>query len=289
MRGMENAVNAREIYKHLVRTAPYQPATNYWRAVELDAVLRYGMPEGRGLDLGCGDGKLTQVLTEGLPIGIRRSWVGVDPDPEETGLASQINVYEAVHTCGGDSIPEEDASFDYAFSNSVLEHIPDIDSVIAEVARVVRRGGHFVFTVPSDTFHSCLNGPLLGAPSERYFRQIDTRCAHERYWGVAEWTTCLGRHSFDLVAHAEYLDLRQTHRWETLSNLTGGLLYKLHGNRMRPIEIQRKLKMRRAGRGLIDWIAAQISQAALLGADPRRHSGSCGTPQACLLIDATRR
>jgi len=196
-------------------------------------------------------------------------------------------MYEAVHTCGGDAIPEENASFDYAFSNSVLEHIPEIEPVIAEVARIVRPEGRFIFTVPSDTFHSCLGGPLLGATSEHYFRRIDTRCAHERYWGLAQWAACLDRHGFDILAHVSYLDTHQTRRWEILSNLTGGLLYKLHGNRMRPIDIQRKLRMRRPKGGMIDWLAAQVPRMVLLGASPQ--AGGTSAPHACLLIDAIRR
>ena len=47
-------MEAKDIYANLVASAPYQPATNYWRAVELDAVNRHGLPDGRGVDLGCG-------------------------------------------------------------------------------------------------------------------------------------------------------------------------------------------------------------------------------------------
>lgn len=281
--------NAREIFSSLVRSAPYQPATNYWRAVELDAVAKHGLPVGRGLDLGCGDGKLTQVLTQALPgnTGISRTWVGVDPDHAETRLAECLGIYERVHTCGGDAIPEEAASFDYVFSNSVLEHIPKIDPVIAEVARVLRPGGRFVFTVPSSDFHSCLGGPLLSSNSKEYFQRIDARCAHERYWDRGQWTMCLDRHGFDVAAHVNYLDSRQTRRWELLSNWTGGLLYRLHGNRIQPIEIQRKLRMRRPQGGLVDWAAAQVSLLALIGSDPR--SDKPNPPYACLLIDAIRR
>ncbi len=42
--------------------APYQPATNYWRAVEIAEVIAYGLPPGRGLDLGCGDGHLMAII-----------------------------------------------------------------------------------------------------------------------------------------------------------------------------------------------------------------------------------
>ena len=287
MKVLENAVDASEVYTRLVRTASYQPATDYWRAVELDAALRHSLPAGRGLDLGCGDGKPTQGLTQGLPTGSRRSWIGVHPAPAETVLAERIGLYEAVHTCGGDSIPERAASFGYAFSYSAREHNATIEPVIAEVARGVLSAGRLVFTVLSAAFHSCLRAPFLGAPSEQYFRRIDARCADERYWGVAEWMAGPTRHGFDLVADADDMGLRQTRRWETLPNVIGDLLYRPHGNRIRQIGIQRRRRMRRAEGGLIDWAVAGISRIALMGADPR--SGSASRPHAYLLIEAIRR
>ncbi|HVM93461.1 MAG TPA: hypothetical protein VMT67_11650, partial [Terriglobales bacterium] len=46
----------------LMMQAPYQPATNYWRAFEIEEVVRYGFPSGRGLDVGCGDGHLMGII-----------------------------------------------------------------------------------------------------------------------------------------------------------------------------------------------------------------------------------
>jgi SAM-dependent methyltransferase len=44
-------------------------------------------------------------------------------------------------------LPYDDASFELVFNNSALEHIPDLDRTLAEVARVVRPGGRFAFNV----------------------------------------------------------------------------------------------------------------------------------------------
>ena len=102
-----------------------QPATAFWRAIELDAIQRLGLPAGRGLDIGCGDGKLTEILLRS--IGGRRL-VGVDMDALETRAAAGHDFYEAVHTAPADRVPEASGSFDFAVSNSVLEHIPDLEA-----------------------------------------------------------------------------------------------------------------------------------------------------------------
>ena len=62
-----------------------------------------GLPAGRGLDLGCGDGLLTQILLEGVGA---RNMVGVDPDPAEASQARMLGIYATVHQAGGERIPE---------------------------------------------------------------------------------------------------------------------------------------------------------------------------------------
>ena len=74
----------RRLLKEFVRTYPFQPATAFWRAVEIGALVDQGLPPGRYLDLGCGDGKLTKIILERIGS---RPIVGVDPDSEETSLA----------------------------------------------------------------------------------------------------------------------------------------------------------------------------------------------------------
>lgn len=280
----------RKILAQLMSGAPFQPATNLWRAVELDAVQRHGLPRGRGLDLGCGDGKLTRVVMQclGWPPGAVQ-WVGVDIDPLETAQAVQTGMYERVHTGSAAAIPEPAASFDFVFSNSVLEHIPPIDEVLAEAARLLRPGGRFVFTVPGPAFHGHLAGPWWGRMSRAdYTDTIDKRCAHLRYWDVAAWREHLRLAGLELTHASEYLTRAQTRRWETLSAMTGGLLHRLSGGR-RPIEIQRRLRMRSERPGLLGMLGSALAPVLALGCPlASAMPGGADSAGACLLIEATR-
>jgi ubiquinone/menaquinone biosynthesis C-methylase UbiE len=47
-----------------------------------------------------------------------------------------------------DRIPFEDASFDAILSNQVLEHVPDIEVVARELARVLKPGGMSLHLFP---------------------------------------------------------------------------------------------------------------------------------------------
>jgi SAM-dependent methyltransferase len=262
----------RGLFARLLADTPFQPATNYLRAVELAAVCTSGLPGGQGLDLGCGDGRLTRLILDRLGP---RSLVGVDPDPLETASAAAEGIYERVHTARGDRIPEADCSFDWIFSNSVLEHIPDIEPVLVEVRRLLRPGGQFIFTVPSDRFHDCLSGPWSPLVSRQaYLDVIDRRCAHVRYWGSEDWRRALTTAQLELVSSRAYLSPPETRRWETMSRLTAGVLYTLTGGRRAPIQMQRGLGLR--GRRLnLSFANALARLFAPRAPKPDQAEGSC--------------
>jgi SAM-dependent methyltransferase len=232
----------RSLLRDMLRIYPAQPATAVWRAVEVGALLRLGIPEGRGLDLGCGDGKLTSVILERSGP---RALVGVDVDSQETQAAGKATTYQAVHTAPADQIPEREFSFDFVLSNSVLEHIPDLNPVLREIARLLRPGGRFLFTVPAPGFHANLRGSLLPwVTRDRYLRQLDIRLAHVRYPSAADWHRLCDAVGLSLGGCLGYLDRNETRMWEMLSRCTGGLLYGLWGKRRPPIRIQRQLGLR---------------------------------------------
>ena len=233
----------RDLLTEFVARYPAQPATAFWRGIEIDILSRATIPEGLGLDLGCGDGILTDILFKRTARTPRL--VGIDPDPLETDAARKYSFYERLHTTGGDAIPEPDATFDYAISNSVLEHIPDLEPVIAEMSRVLKPGGQFFFTVPCPGFHENLAGAMLpGVPRERYLSKLDQRLAHFNYLSADDWRSIASRNGLRVTSLTGYLGKFTTRRWETLSRFTGGLLHSISFGRRRPIEIQRALRLR---------------------------------------------
>lgn len=270
-----------------MREAPAQPATNLWRAVELPELARALPATGRALDVGCGDGVLTGILRD--LVGASWQLVGLDPDPAETALAARSGLYQAVHTTGADRVPEPDASFDLAFSNSVLEHIPDLPPCLAETARLLRPGGLFAATVPSPGLHECMGGPSGlqgGGDRAAYLRDVDRRVVHLNYWDEPRWREELGRAGLELQSATPYFTRRQVRRWEALSNWSGGLVYRLWGKTRRPIEIQRQLGIRRGLPGALGVLAPALASLAgghLLGERPRP-----GEPAGCLLVLARR-
>jgi 2-polyprenyl-6-hydroxyphenyl methylase/3-demethylubiquinone-9 3-methyltransferase len=96
------------------------------------------------LDLGCAGGFMAEALA------LRGARVtGIDP------AAEAINAARAHARAGGmrigydvgvgEALPYDSASFDAVVCVDVLEHVTDLNKVLAEVARTLRPGGMFLF------------------------------------------------------------------------------------------------------------------------------------------------
>lgn len=131
----------------------WQPATE--RFAEL--VRQRLRPDSRLLDLGCGRGGLVEQLVEGgFP---ERQVVGIDPD--------RLSLREHrldIPTVQGFSrrLPFAAGSFDLIYSSWLLEHLIDPAADFAEISRVLRPTGAFVFLTPNRGHPLSVVNRLLG-------------------------------------------------------------------------------------------------------------------------------
>src|SRR5262249_48373513 len=139
------------------------------RAVEARFYQDIPLPEPV-LDLGSGDAHFASVAFD-HPLT-----VGVDPwtPPLREARRLRPNAYKLMLQADGAAMPFPSNTFASGMSNSVLEHIPVLEPVLAEVARVLQPGAPFIFCVPSDNFLKFLSisGSLhrmgLNGPAESY-------------------------------------------------------------------------------------------------------------------------
>lgn len=94
-------------------------------------------PGERILDLGCGDGALTELIA-----GNQVDVLGIDAG-EDFVASARARGLNVVHGDGQD-LPFEPDSFDAVFSNAALHWMPDADGVLRGVSRVLMPGGRFV-------------------------------------------------------------------------------------------------------------------------------------------------
>lgn len=172
------------LWLHL-RDLPYFRAL--LRAVEARVYEDIDLPAPT-LDLGCGDGHFA-------PIAFNRTLeVGLDPWWGPLLEAKRSHVYQNLMQSDGSRMPFPDGYFASAVSNSVLEHIPHLDAVLAELARVLQPGAAFIFCVPNHNFLPTLSiGRTLdrvglrglGKAYRAFFNRISRHhhCDSPEVWG----------------------------------------------------------------------------------------------------------
>jgi SAM-dependent methyltransferase len=160
------------------------------RAVEADFYQHLPMPRPV-LDLGCGDGHFAgAAFPEGLDVGM-------DPWWRPLRTARSQGHYDLLTCAQGGAMPYPTAQFATVVSNSVLEHIPDLPPVLAEVGRVLRPGGWFHFCVPGPNFRRylslarCFDTLGLRRMSEAYRRLFDRISRHHTYAAPSTWSQWL--------------------------------------------------------------------------------------------------
>jgi ubiquinone/menaquinone biosynthesis C-methylase UbiE len=131
-----------------IRDLPYFRAL--LRAVEAQFYQDIKLPAPT-LDVGCGEGHFASLVFD------RKIDVGLDPSYTSLHEASAGKSYRLLTEADGGKMPYPDAYFASAFSNSVLEHIPHVEEVLCETARVLKPGALFAFCVPNHQFNKSLS------------------------------------------------------------------------------------------------------------------------------------
>lgn len=109
----------------------------------------------RVLEVGCGQGAMAERIARDLDCDV----VALD---QSEHMAS-LTVARGVHAIVGDAqeLPFADGEFDVALAAWMLYHVSDVDRALAELARVLRRGGRLVAATNSEE-HLRELGELLG-------------------------------------------------------------------------------------------------------------------------------
>lgn len=156
------------------------------------------------LDIGCGEGMFARVLFD-EPVD-----VGIDPQQSELDRAKQYGAYKELIRCYGASIPKKDGEFRTVFSNSVLEHIPDLEPVVREARRLIAADGVFYATVPTDLFdhysmaYQLLDGLGLKAAAAAFSRFFNRFWRHYHYHTPEGWAELFSRNGFRVERRWQY-------------------------------------------------------------------------------------
>jgi 2-polyprenyl-3-methyl-5-hydroxy-6-metoxy-1,4-benzoquinol methylase len=186
------------------------------RAKELELFRRF-LPAGlsspgyRILDFGCGDGFFSRTLLNGrgtsLTAADRADTLAVQG--EEGGR------YKHVTRAAGESLPFKNDSFDLIMSNSVLEHVEDVQHTMQELARILKRRGTVLCSVMTERWETyLLGGAWLG---QSYAAWLRRRQEHKHLLAAGEWRARFEQAGLHPRTVIGYMDKRAS-RWLELAH-----------------------------------------------------------------------
>lgn len=190
--------SGRKYLRGYLRVSP--AALAVWRAIEAKWLATVDMPRPL-LDLGCGFGEFTGVFFD-EPVD-----VGLDIRIDDLKIAIARRRYRSVVRADARRTPFADGSFASVMSLSVLEHIPCNEEAIAEAYRVLRSGGTFVFTAPTDRlsellfYTRALKKVGLAPLGRAYANLLNRAVAHHSLLTREEWLGLVERAGFEVERH----------------------------------------------------------------------------------------
>jgi ubiquinone/menaquinone biosynthesis C-methylase UbiE len=138
------------------------------------------------VDVGCGEGVLTEQWATRFPSA---RLVGVDLDDPKLRAEWERRRHPNLEFIAGtgDRLPFADGEFEAATAMEVLEHVPDPEAVLAEMARVSSRW--VLVSVPREPLWRALN-MARGA----YVRELGNTPGHLNHWSKRAFVSLLGRY-----------------------------------------------------------------------------------------------
>lgn len=181
----------------------------------LEVIRKLPLPErGEALDFGCGQGVLTDVVREALPL-----WKIYGTDLSKNALESAMQRYPECHFFVSDDSRYSSKKFDFLFTNHVIEHVYDLDEVLNKMTEYLKPESSMLHFLPCGNEGSFEHGVCLlrkdgidSALGNRFFfedeghlrrlktEELDNMCKNRgfelkreyysnHYHGAIEWIT----------------------------------------------------------------------------------------------------
>ena len=166
----------------------------------LDELMAQAQPQSL-LDIGCGEGVLVHRWALAMP---RTRLVGIDLEEEsiQAGWAERRARNLEYRTMGAEELPFADSEFELASAIEVLEHVPDPEHTLAEMARCAER--HLLVSVPREPLWRMLN-LARGA----YLSELGNTPGHLNHWSKRSFVRLLAR-------YGEVVESRSPFPWTML-------------------------------------------------------------------------
>ena len=204
---------------HFTDGAGYERYMGKWSQFVASRFLEWLAPKPRlrWLDVGCGNGAFTEMLTERCEPS---SVSGIDPSEEQLAFARTRPALHSARFRQADAmnLPFPDAAFDVAIMPLVIFFVPDPAKGVAEMARVVSPGGTVTAYAwdmlgggfPYESLHAELRN--MGVPIPVPPSNDVSRCDSLRALWSSEGLEAV--ETTEITAHREFADFEDY--WSTV-------------------------------------------------------------------------
>lgn len=188
-----------------------------WRSPEAKVLSQYEYPEPL-LDLGCGFGEFATVFFE------NRVGYGLDINPRHLRLAGRSQKYQRLTLADARKMPYPDNHFQTILAMSVLEHISEVEEVFTQAYRVLKPGGQFILSFPTDEINNNLVGYQLLYKlqltwlAKQYVKLYHRVFKHEVIMTKNDWLDLAQKTGFEIIDQQPALSVQQL-RWFELTLL----------------------------------------------------------------------
>jgi 2-polyprenyl-3-methyl-5-hydroxy-6-metoxy-1,4-benzoquinol methylase len=152
---------------------------------QLDDLLKAAAPRSV-LDVGCGEGVVTEAFAERLGSG-RVTGIDLDDPRLEHEWSRRRRPNLEFRVASSEALPFGTGEFDLVAAIEVLEHVADPEAALGEMTRVA--ASHLLVSVPREPLWRALN-VARGA----YLRELGNTPGHRHHWTRARFVSLLGRY-----------------------------------------------------------------------------------------------
>jgi 2-polyprenyl-3-methyl-5-hydroxy-6-metoxy-1,4-benzoquinol methylase len=152
----------------------------------LDELLARAEPSSL-LDVGCGEGVLVHRWAQRLGESTRLVGIDLEEDSIQAGWAQRAAPNLEYRVMEAENLPFTDGEFDLATAIEVLEHVPDPEHTLSEMARCAER--HLLVSVPREPLWRMLN-MARGA----YWPALGNTPGHLNHWPKRAFVDLLSRY-----------------------------------------------------------------------------------------------
>jgi SAM-dependent methyltransferase len=162
----------------------------------LDELFTQADPQSL-LDVGCGEAVLTHQWAQRLGDGRRVVGIDLDDPALHAEWAKRTAPNLEYRVMKAENLPFANGEFDLAAAIEVLEHVPDPEHTVAEMARVAQRW--LLVSVPREPLWRALN-MARGA----YWKDLGNTPGHVNHWSKGSFVALLSRHGEVVQARSPF-------------------------------------------------------------------------------------